>query len=76
MVVSGLRLAALGVAGGVVLSPGARDVLANVLFGVAPGDPVTLVGAVATMALTALAGPSLPERRAARIAPLAALRKE
>jgi len=38
MVVSGLRLAALGVAGGVVLSPGARDVLANVLFGVAPGD--------------------------------------
>jgi ABC-type antimicrobial peptide transport system permease subunit len=59
-----------------VLSLALRRVLANMLFGVAPGDPIALIAAVMAMALAALAGAYLPARRAARITPLAALRVE
>ena len=46
------------------------------LYGIAPGDPRTLVIAAAILLTTALAATLLPALRASRIAPLEALREE
>lgn len=74
LVVTGLRLAAIGAAVGLVLSAASSGVLASLLFGVAPRDPLTL-GAVA-LAVVALAGGAawLPARRIALVDPSEALR--
>jgi putative ABC transport system permease protein len=72
----GMRLVVFGIVAGALLSVAVRSVLASLLFGVAPGDPVSLGAAVAAMALTAGFAAWLPARRAARVAPLVALRSE
>ncbi|HEY7529434.1 MAG TPA: ABC transporter permease [Gemmatimonadota bacterium] len=70
----GLRLAAMGVALGAAAALAATRVLRAVLYGVEPGDPLT-VAAVAAAALAAAALASwLPARRAAAVAPAEALR--
>jgi ABC-type lipoprotein release transport system permease subunit len=46
------------------------------LFGVTALDPVTIVGAVAVLALAAQVAAFLPARRASRVDPLVALRHE
>jgi putative ABC transport system permease protein len=63
-----------GIAGGVVLALAAGRAAASLLFGVRPHDPLTLFGAVAGLALIALAASYLPARRATKIEPVAALR--
>ena len=62
----------LGLAGAVTLS----RVLQGLLFGVAPNDPVTLVGSALLLAAVAGLACYLPARRAARVEPLVALRCE
>jgi ABC-type antimicrobial peptide transport system permease subunit len=72
----GLVLAALGVAGGVVLFVMIARFLQSFLFGVTPTDPVTIAGAaVVLMAIAALAS-WLPARRAAWVDPASTLRAE
>jgi len=68
VVVAGL---ALGLAGAVALS----RVLRRLLYGIAPHDPFTLLAASALLALAALAAVYFPARRAARIDPVVALRR-
>ncbi len=72
----GMRLAlvggAIGVAGALALS----GVLANQLYGVSPTDPAPLVGAAALVGVVALAASYGPARRASRIDPMTALRRE
>jgi predicted permease len=63
---------ALGLAGTLALS----RVLATLLFGVEPQDPLTIASVLALLALAALAGSSIPALRAARLDPLVALRQE
>ena len=48
----------------------------GLLFGVAPGDPVSLIAAAAVLALTAVLAAWIPSRRAARVDPMVALRYE
>jgi len=50
--------------------------LRSMLFGVVPGDPATLVAALAGIVVVALVASVLPARRAASIDPMAALRYE
>ena len=72
----GLRTAALGLALGWAGAWALTRYLASLLYGVNPGDPVTL-GVVSALALaTAAAASYLPARRASRLDPMAALRQE
>jgi ABC-type antimicrobial peptide transport system permease subunit len=69
-------LLAIGLAVGAVLALAAGRAAASLLFGLNPYDPVTLVAAMATLAMVATAATYLPARRAARLDPNSALREE
>lgn len=71
MAQAGIGLA-LGVAGALLLGGQIRAQL----FGVAPGDPTTLVATVGLLALVALFASWLPARRAAAVDPTTAMRVE
>jgi len=74
VVVRALVPVGLGVAMGLVASFVLTRLVQEMLFGVAPTDPLTLVLGTAVMVLAALAACYLPARRAARVDPMAALR--
>jgi len=69
-------LVATGAVLGVLLAVAAGRTAATLLFGVRPSDPLTLAGAVAVLAVIALAASYAPARRATRIEPVTALRAE
>ena len=71
-----LRLAVFGVVLGVLGGLALTRSLAAVLFGVAPGDPLTLAVAAGTLLLVAAAASLLPAHRATRIDPTEALRAD
>ena len=54
----------------------AGRVIHGLLFGIAPNDPVTLIGAVLVMATIGLVACWIPALRAARVDPLAAIRAQ
>jgi predicted permease len=72
----GLQLVGLGVSVGLLASFAVTRVIANQLWGVSPRDPLTLVVAVAVVALAGLAACYFPARRATKVDPLVALRVE
>jgi predicted permease len=69
-------LAVVGIVVGLAVAWAATQVLSSLLFGLSPGDPLTLAFAALLLATTALIAGYLPARRAARVDPLAALRYE
>ena len=69
-------LVAVGAAVGVAITFAASRAAATLLYGLQPGDPPALVGAVLTLALIGLASAYLPARRAATLDPLSSLRQE
>ena len=71
----GTALAAVGVALGVVGAAGLTRVLASLLYGVSPTDPLTLAAVAAMVMMVAVLASLLPARRAARVDPLVALRR-
>jgi predicted permease len=76
VVKEGMRLAGLGVAIGVLLAAGATRVIAGLLFGVSPLDPLAFIVMSAVFAVVALVACYLPARRAAAGDLAAVLRAE
>ncbi|HEX8273303.1 MAG TPA: ADOP family duplicated permease [Longimicrobiaceae bacterium] len=72
----GARLAATGMAVGLVLSLAAGRLLSGILYGVSPLDLPTLASAALLLGAAALLASYLPARRATRVEPMAALRAE
>jgi ABC-type antimicrobial peptide transport system permease subunit len=70
------RLTAVGLAIGFALSVAVGTVLAGVLYGITPTDPVTYVAVCALLAAASFLACYLPARRAAGTDPLTALRTE
>jgi putative ABC transport system permease protein len=68
-------LVAIGVTAGLVLSVWASRFAATLLYGLAPGDPITLGAAAATLVAVAVLASWLPSRRAVRIDPARVLRE-
>jgi ABC-type antimicrobial peptide transport system permease subunit len=71
-----LRLLGGGGAIGIPLSLAGARVLKSTLFGVAPQDPVTLAASVSVLILAGCVAGYLPARRAARLEPAIALRRD
>jgi ABC-type antimicrobial peptide transport system permease subunit len=61
---------------GLPLTVTAARLIKTQLFGVVPGDPLTLAAAVMTIFLITLLAGYLPARRASAVAPTVALRTE
>jgi len=69
-----LGLAVIGMLLGGAASWALARALSGLLFGVAPGDPVTFLGMLAALTVVAALAGHLPARRASRIDPMVALR--
>ena len=72
----GLALVALGSAIGLVACYWLSSLVSSQLYGISPGDPVTLVSVAVLLAAVALLASYIPARRATRVDPLVALRYE
>ena len=72
----GLRLTAAGLAVGALAAMAAMRLVRSFLFGVGPGDPVTLAGVVLLLGSGAMLASALPALRATRVDPAIALRHE
>ena len=76
IVLQGMRLALAGVAIGVPVALGLTRLLTGFLYGVKPVDPLVFASAPLFLCLMALAAVWIRARRASRIDPAAALRRE
>jgi putative ABC transport system permease protein len=72
----GLELAMAGAALGLVGSVIVSHLMAGLLYGVMPTDPLTFVGVTLVLTGVALAACYIPARRAMRVDPMIALRDE
>jgi predicted permease len=72
----GARMALVGAAIGLVAAMGLTRLMASMLFGVRPTDPVTFGAVVALLSGITLCACYLPARRAAKVDPMVALRYE
>jgi putative ABC transport system permease protein len=72
----GMRVVVIGLASGFAGAAIATRVFRSMLFGVAPGDPLTFVSVTGILAGVALMACYLPALRASRVDPLVALREE
>jgi putative ABC transport system permease protein len=72
----GARLTAAGIGIGLLGALAFTRVLASLLFGVSARDPLTFAGIAALLSAVALAATWLPARRAARVEPVVAIRRE
>ncbi len=72
----GLRLAVLGAAAGLLLTPAAGRTLSSLLYGVSPRDAITLAAAPAAILLIAAVGCLAPGWMAVRNEPVSSLREQ
>jgi predicted permease len=72
----GLRLAAIGLAGGLVAALALTRLMAGLLYGVRPADPATLLAVTLLLGGIALLACYIPARRATAVDPVVALRCE
>ena len=72
---AGFRLIAAGLAGGLAVAWFATKALDGLLFGVQAADPATLLAVTAALAAVGVLAAALPSWRAARVDPVAILRR-
>jgi putative ABC transport system permease protein len=72
----GVRIAVVGLTAGILGAVALTRLMTNLLFGVAPTDPVTFVVVVLLMMAAVLLACWIPARRATRVDPIIALRYE
>jgi predicted permease len=72
----GMVLAGVGVVVGIVAALGLTRLMASLLYGVAPVDPVTYLAVSALLATVALVASWIPARRASAMDPATTLREE
>jgi ABC-type antimicrobial peptide transport system permease subunit len=71
-----LSLVLVGLAAGCLLALAAGRLLAGLLYGVAPANPVTLGASMLLLFLVAMLAAWMPARRATKVDPMVALRYE
>jgi predicted permease len=71
-----LALVSLGIACGIAAAYGASRLVAAMLFGLSPTDPLTYGGSAVILTAIALLAALLPARRASRVDPMVAFRVE
>jgi ABC-type antimicrobial peptide transport system permease subunit len=76
ILLEGSRPALLGALAGTVAALLLSRLLTSLLYDVAPGDPVTLVGVAALLGVVSLASGLVPALRAARLDPAVTLRSD
>jgi len=76
VVSQGMKLALLGVVLGVAGAYGLTRLLATLLYGVSPTDPLTFAGVVLLALIVTFLACWIPARRAAKVNPIIALRSE
>jgi ABC-type antimicrobial peptide transport system permease subunit len=72
----GARLAALGISLGSIAALGLMRLMASLLFGVKPIDPLTYAAVVIALAAGAVIASYIPAMRATKVDPIEALRSE
>jgi ABC-type antimicrobial peptide transport system permease subunit len=73
---AGIRLVVTGVAIGLVGAILLRGFAEGLLFGLAPTDPLPLLGACLVLLVVAVAATMIPARHATRVDPMEAIRSE
>lgn len=76
VLVSGLKLAAIGCVLGLAGAAAASSILRSFLFHVSPFDPAVMLAGAAAVFVLAFAASALPAHRAAKVDPMVALRHE
>ena len=72
----GMRVSLLGCVAGLGLAAAFTRVLAGMLFGVSPWDPIAITGVIVLVILVSIVASLLPAARAARVEPMWVLREE
>jgi putative ABC transport system permease protein len=72
----GVALAGLGIVIGLIGAAAGTRLMQRLLFGVSATDPITFLAAAAALGVASVAATCIPALRAARVAPVTALRCE